>query len=130
MDLKQLLAERIVTNRPKLSQSSLRTYVSTLANLPKRVKMEGGSHVDVDWYSHNAHKILDELNDLTANKRKSILSALFILTGDEKIQKEMRADLQTVNDEYKNQSMSEVQRKNWIDWSDVLKQNHYLKQKH
>ena len=40
-NLKQSLVEKLQENRPNLSQSSLRTYVSTLANLPKRCKLEG-----------------------------------------------------------------------------------------
>ncbi len=122
MDLKQILGEQLKTNRPNLSQSSLRTYVSTLANLPKRCKIEGGSHeINLKWYEDNANKIMDDLTELTPNKHKSVLSALFILTGNEKVQTEMRKDLQTVNDEYKEQKMSATQKENWIDWSDVLK---------
>ena len=57
---------------------------------------------------------MQDLNELTPNKRKSVLSALFILTCDEKVQSAMKTDLQTVNDEYKEQRMSEAPRKNWI----------------
>ena len=64
---------------------------------------------------------MQDLNELTPNKRKSVLSALFILTKNENVQTEMRKDLQEVNDFYKEQKMSEVQKENWIDWSDVLK---------
>ncbi len=58
-----------------------------------------------------------------------MLSALFILTGDEKIQTEMRKDLQTVNDEYKEQKMSATQKENWITWEEVQKIYDELKEK-
>lgn len=119
MTLKEDLTEELKKNRPNLSAKSVITYVSTLANIPKKIA-EGDAEVDVRWYAKNTGKILKAMGDVSPNKRKSVLSALFILTGDKDIHKVMLEDVKTVNENYKKQTKSASQKENWIEWEDVL----------
>lgn len=128
MTLREDIADEIKNKRPKVSPKSVATYVSTLFSLPKKYG-EGVENIGVDWFAKNTDKLLDELKDVTANKRKSVLSALFILTGDKEVHTKMIEDVKVVNDHYKTQSKSEIETENWIDWRDIItKHNDMTKQ--
>ena len=109
-EFRKNLAEAIKEKRPKITESSIKTYVSILFNLVK--KMEGNQ--DVDWYSKNVKEILEFLKEEPANKRKTILSALFVVTGDDEYRKLMIEDCKVVNTSYKSQKMTVQQSENWI----------------
>ena len=67
----------IIENRPQLSPSSLRTYISTLFNLHKHLKQQ---HSNLAWFNDSIDDILDYLKDKPSQSRKSILSgALFVV---------------------------------------------------
>ena len=76
-DLKLLLQEKIKENRPKLSTSSIRTYISILSNLYKKLNGEG----NIEWFNKEDDEILKHLDDKNDQTRKTTLSALFILTN-------------------------------------------------
>ena len=64
--------------RPKLSDSSLKIYVSILSSLYKRL---GGK--DISFFSKEKDVILKSMKDVESNKRKTTLSAPYILTNIE-----------------------------------------------
>ena len=70
------LADAIQKARPALSASSVRTYVSILSSLHKKCI---GGEVEVKDFDDTA-KFIKFLKDKTAASRKTVLSALFILT--------------------------------------------------
>ena len=55
-NLKTEIAEKIKINRPKLSASSLKTYVSILFNIHKAMKIED---TNIDFFSDKIKDILE-----------------------------------------------------------------------
>ena len=127
-DFRRTIAEAIQANRPNLGESSLKTYVSILSNLLKRLlPVLGGNEKEVDssslvsYFNTHVDSILDYLKDTPPKTRKSILSALFVLTNNDTYRKHMIDDCKVVNDEYKNQTKDDKQRENWISMEDINK---------
>jgi hypothetical protein len=81
---RETIADTIKRRRPQLATSSIKTYVSMLFNLHK--KLNGDENMD--WFN-NDDEIIKELNDKPLATRKTLLSALFVLTGKETYNKEM-----------------------------------------
>jgi hypothetical protein len=115
MELHKDLVHKIKANRPKLSESSIRTYVSTLTNIYKKLQGEGGIH----FFTSHAKEILHSLGEKHSKTRKSVLSALYILTNHEDYRKMMIEDCKIVNDAYKNQTKDAKQTENWVDIKEV-----------
>jgi hypothetical protein len=113
MDLKEAIKEK----RPNLSASSITTYNSILKNLYKKVF--DSSDIDIKKFE-DAEKILEHLKNLPPNKRKTILSALVIITDDNKKYKDlMLEDIKDYNKEIGKQEKSETQEENWVDTHQV-----------
>jgi integrase len=113
------IRSQIRSNRPKISDSSLRTYASIVSNLYK--KMTDKDSLDgIDKFFVSQHKkVLDFLKDTPSNKRKTTLAALVVyVEGDEKAadqyRKLMLDDKKSYDDEQKDQKMSETQKENWV----------------
>ena len=122
-NLKKELEEKISKNRPNIKASSIKTYISCLSNLVK--KMDG--ELDIKFFD-NTKKILSYLEDKTSVQRKTCLSALFILTQDEDYQKPMLEDIKKVNEQYKEQVKNKKESDNWIEQEDLQAMyNTYLK---
>jgi len=98
-DFKDKLLERFKEKRPNLSQSSLKTYVSILMSLHKKL---GGE--DSLTFFNNHKKIIEHIQQMEkAQSKKTTLSALFVLTGISEYQEEMNKNIKVVNDFYKEQ---------------------------
>ena len=122
-ELKEELEKQIIKNRENIKPSSVKTYISCLSNLIK--KMDG--ELDVKFFD-NTKKILSYLEDKTPVQRKTCLSALFILTKNEDYQKPMLEDIKTVNTQYKEQVKNKKESENWIEQEDLQAfYNTYLK---
>ena len=117
MSLRNAIIEQLRVNRPKLGESSLTTYGSTLMSIPKQMDAEPEG---VQWYSDNADAILRHVVDATPMKRKTMLSALFVLTGEKKVHEQMLEDAQHVNARYKEQRMTPKEEQNWVDWDEIV----------
>ena len=59
------------------------------------------------------------MEDKTPQTRKTVLSALFILTGNENYQKQMLQDCKHTNDLYKSQKKSQKEEDNWVHSSEI-----------
>ena len=113
-DIKSLLQDKLKENRSSLSPSSIRTYVSILSNLYKKMDGEGS----LDFFRRYTD-ILKHLEDKNNQTRKTSLSALFILTGMREYQSEMQSIMKKVNQEYKEQKMNQKQKDNWISTEEI-----------
>lgn len=103
--------------RPTLSDGSLTTYCSILRSLHKQVfKGEGIEKKDFD----ETEKILNHLEDLPPNRRKTILSALVVMSGKPEYRKEMLQDIKDYTDGMKDQEKSESQKENWVSKDDIM----------
>jgi len=114
------IAEQIKDNRPNLSDNSLKTYVSTLKNLYKKVYPEDET---INLKKFNNHtKFLNFLKDVDGSKRKTILSALVVFCKDdcEPYREVMIQDAKQYNEEQKEQKMTESQKENWISQDEIM----------
>jgi integrase len=107
MDLKQYIKEK----RPTLSEGSIKSYVSTLRSLYTRVF--GGGEIDFEKYNETK-TILEFLKDLEFNKRKSILSALVVMTENPEYRILMLQDIKSYNTDINKQEKTEQQENNWV----------------
>ena len=111
-------------NRPNLHSKSLTSYISTLYNLPKKVNPQLIPHLNslkVDYFSKNVESILNYLQIVKPSPRKTILSALYVLTGIEAYNGLMRNDIQTTAIQNEKQIMTEKQQESWVSWDQVIK---------
>lgn len=118
------IEELVKKNRPEISKSSLKTYESILRNLYNNV-------FDDDEYKinnfDNHEKILKFLKELPVNKRKTILSALVVITDNKNYRDQMLEDIKEYNKNINKQEKTETQSDNWIDNTDIVKIHNALK---
>ena len=108
----------ISEKRPKLSKSSITTYSSILRNLYKKVY--GDDEYNLEKF--NQPKLtLEFLEDLPPNRRKTILSALVIITDNKKYRDLMLKDVRDYNGDISKQEKSESQEASWIEKDDLNK---------
>ena len=111
------LKNKIIELRPNLSNLSVITYVSILSNLYKKV------YNDKDYTLNkftDTEKILKFLNEnYEPRKRKTILSALVVLTEKPEYRNQMLKDIQTYNKEEGQQQLSEKQKEVYVNTDEV-----------
>jgi integrase len=110
------LREIIKHKRPALSDSSITTYNSILKNLYKHCF--GTGDIDTQKFD-DTDKILSYLKEVPANKRKTILSALVIMTDEKKYRTLMLEDIKEYNQDIGTQEKSESQKENWVEGTDI-----------
>lgn len=110
------IKEELQTLRPNLSQGSLKTYTSILKNLHKKVFEN--KEIEKEDFDESS-RILDYLKDVPPNKRKTILSALVVLTGKDEYRNVMSDDVNAYNEEIQKQEKSETQQNNWITTDEI-----------
>ena len=110
------IKEYIQSKRPKLSPSSLTTYTSILKSLYRKVFDD--TDYDMEKFSE-PKKVLEVLKDVAFNKRKTILSALVIITDKKEYRELMGDDIRSYNTDISKQEKSETQEANWIEPTDV-----------
>lgn len=123
MDIKAFLKER----RPTLSDSSLKTYSSILTNLHNKVF--GTKQIESINNFNNTDLVLGNLEDMSPNKRKTILSALVVLTNNEEYKTQMNKDVNAYNEEIQKQEMSLTQRENWVEKDEIKRTYDKLEKK-
>ena len=114
MDLGDLIKEK----RPKLSLSSLKTYKSILTNLYRKCFPDDD---EIDLKKFDDEKcIMEHLKDIVFSKRKTILAALVVITGNKEYTKMMSSDINEYNKEQLLQK-KDGKFENMIEISDVEK---------
>ena len=120
MDLKK----EIKTKREHLSDSSIVTYASILRNLHK--KIFGDEEMTLSNFN-KSKKILKFMDDYESKKRKTILSALYILTENEKYKNKMKEDITVYQNDINKQEKTEKQKNNWITSAEIENKLNELK---
>ena len=115
-DFRKMIAEELREKRPNISDSSEKTYASTLFSLNK--KMNGD--LALDFFKKHA-EILQFIKEHMKNKQtqKTLLSALLILTGLSEYREDMLKFAKEVNDTYKTQKMTDKQKEYRISFDEV-----------
>jgi len=108
----------IVEARPHLSKQSISTYTSILKNLYEKVFES--DKIELSKFNETS-KILKFLKELEPNKRKTVLSALVILTDKKEYRDQMLDDINKYNEEQHKQEKSEKQNESWVEGEEVKK---------
>jgi hypothetical protein len=119
-----IIEETIKKNRPNISKSSLKTYESILRNLYNNV-FENDDYKVINF--DNDDKILKFLKGLPVNKRKTILSALVVITDNKNYRDLMLEDIKEYNKETSKQEKTEAQNNSWVNNDDIQKVHDILK---
>lgn len=102
--------------RPSLSDSSITTYNSLLCSLYKRVFDD--DELDVNKFDETK-KVLDFMKDLPPNRRKTVLSALVVISNKPEYRTVMLSDVNEYNKEMSTQQKTETQEKAWLSDDDI-----------
>ena len=107
------LKEYVKEKRPNLGESSVTTYNSILKNLYQKVFDSG--EIDVRKFN-DAEAILKYLKEHvpSSSKRKTILSALVVITDDQEYRDLMLNAIKTYNSDISKQQKTAAQKKNWV----------------
>jgi hypothetical protein len=119
------ITEELKKNRPNLTDSSLKTYGSVLRNVQKQMK--GGD--DLKFFSDKDKEIIEFLKDKTPQSKKTILSALFVLTKMQSYRDVMMEVMKKVNDSYKEQKLNTKQSENWMSVDEIKTKYNVLEEK-
>lgn len=120
------LNEEIRSKRPQLSTLSINAYASTLRSLYKKVFDD--DKIKLSNFK-KTKEILDYLKDVPSNKRKSILSALVVLTEKDEYREAMNKDINDYNQFISTQEKTDNQKENWVTEKTIRKKYQDLKKK-
>lgn len=129
----QDLKDLILKNRPKLSTGSVKTYVNCLKNLFSSVYPN--TEFNYKLFFADYKKVLEYLNNVKFNVRKTILSALVVISQNEKpeVLKAYRDQMIEDADKYKvfesEHKMTDSMKENWMTWDEILDILNKLKNK-
>ena len=116
MDSKEL-KEFIAKKRDSLSKSSVNTYSSILRSLHKQI----WDTADVDPSKFDSTKtVIKHLEDMPSNKRKTILSALTVISGKKEYRDLMMNDIGEYRREIEKQEKTPAQEKSWVTQDEIL----------
>lgn len=109
------LAEFIKEKRPKLSQSSVNTYVSLIRRLYKQV-FPKDDEIDTDKLISNKDEVIEYLkNGLKPKGRATMLAAIVVVTDkDEAYRNMMLKDIKDKEAETDKQELTDKQKANWL----------------
>lgn len=111
------IKEILKANRPNLSEKTLYSYSSTLSSLYKKVF--GSNDVEVEKFDTDIDKVIAELESKPASSRRSVYAMLYVLTNNNKYQKEMLDDIKSYTEDTQQQEMSEKQKENFQSQDDI-----------
>jgi integrase len=115
-DLKEIIINKLKKNRPNITDSSIKTYVSNLISINKKLN---GDH-NMSFYD-DYEPILKfiEKEDMSLQTKKTLLSALYIMTNIKEYREKMIAYCNEVNNKYKEQKLTDKQKEHRISFEDV-----------
>jgi integrase len=115
------IKEYIKSKRDSLGVSSINTYASLLRSIYKKVfGSEPTNATDYEKFNET-DKILDAVKDEPANKRKTTLSALVIVTGKKEYREKMMEDVKEYSKQISLQQKTPAQEENWVEPEDITK---------
>jgi integrase len=117
-NFKEKIEQELITKKSTLSQGSVKTYVSNLYSIHKKLNSKDYS---LDWFSDNYEEILDYIKSLNVSKQslKTYLSGLYVLTGIKSYRDLMLIYCNDVNNDYKTQRLNQKQLETRISFQDV-----------
>ena len=116
MNTLNTLKEKLKELRPSLSVQSINTYSSILKNL--HIKVFGDDNIKLSNFG-KTNDILKFLKSIPPNKRKTILSALVIITDISDYRNQMLEDIEEYNKDQHTQEKNDKQNESWVDGDEV-----------
>lgn len=110
------IKDYIHTKRPTLSKSSIITYASILKNLYLKVFKDDDMNLGK---FDNSEPVLTFLKDMPPNRRKTILSALVIITDKKAYRDLMAEDVRDYNKDIHKQEKTPQQEASWVETNQV-----------
>jgi len=127
------LKKVIKNNRPKITESSIKTYVSMITNLFKQIHGKE-KEFDYNYFLKDPDEVIEHLlKNKESKNRKTILSSLVVVCGDDnkkacqKYRSLMMEDALKSNKEYETQTKTQKQADNWISYDEVKQVYNNLK---
>ena len=120
--MSEIILDYIKEKRPNISKSSLKTYESILRNLYEKVFGDDNEKsYHLKKFDTNSDKVINHLKNLEPNKRKTILSALVVITDNKDYRELMLDDIKEYNKQEAKQTKTDTQKENWINKDDLDK---------
>jgi len=110
------IKDYIHSKRPTLSKSSIITYASILKNLYLKVFKDDDMNLGK---FDNSEPVLTFLKDMPPNRRKTILSALVIITDKKAYRDLMAEDVRDYNKDIHKQEKTPQQEASWVETNQV-----------
>jgi integrase len=116
------LSTILIGNKPNLSPSSVKTYLSILKSIYNNTK-SSSNQLDFDYFINNCENILSYLEQFKPSSRKTKLAALVVLTmNDEsdcadRYRSVMIKDAQSINNINKK---TDKEKDNWMSQNDII----------
>lgn len=120
--MSEIILDYIKEKRPNISKSSLKTYESILRNLYEKVfGNDNEKSYNLKKFDTYSDKVINHLKNLPSNKRKTILSALVVITDNKEYRELMLDDIKEYNKQEAKQTKTDTQKENWINKDDLDK---------
>lgn len=110
------ISDIIKSKRPNLSDNSINTYVSIIKSVYNKTY---GDIPFVEKNLNNVSKVVKALSDVNPRTRKTMLSALVVITDNKDYRKLMIDDIDTYNKEEDKQEKNEKQTNSWVESDDI-----------
>lgn len=108
------LAEFIREKRPRISDSSIKTYVSLLRTFYRKA-FPDDEHFDIEKFETDKKHLVSILEEIPYTKRKTIVAAIVVITdGDEIYRTMMMSDIKRIEKDTEKQELTDKQKTNWI----------------
>lgn len=104
MDLPSIIKDK----RPNLNEKSIKTYSSILKNLMRELNYQNVTDLN------KTKQVLEHLQEMPVNKRKTRLSALVVFTGKDEYREQMLKDINKFNGDVKEQKKSKNEKEAWM----------------
>jgi len=119
-------------NKPDISDSTIKTYISVLNNLYKKLKID--DLFNVDFFKKYHKEVLKFLETANLNSRKTTISAIITLLGNIKAVEEYRTvlfqDMNIKNKIDNDQKLNDKQKENFLNIDEIKQIYEYYKKKY
>lgn len=124
----ETIVNYIKEKRPNITKSSLKTYESILRNLYNKIFDD--EDYDMTKFGKEVNKVIKFLKDMEPKKRKTILSALVVITDNKEYRELMLDDIKEYNKEEAKQTKSKSVNENWVEQDELLSLYNELKKEY
>ena len=113
-----IFKDEIKAMRPHLSKNSLNTYGSILSKMYERI-FPNDSSVDPAKFESHIDDVLEHLENVPLNRKKTTLSALYVLTENPQYRALMVTGINDYNQFIAKQIKTDKQEENWMTMKEI-----------